>query len=163
MSVPLWVRRKFFDSYGQRPNEFAAKLPPGGVRFSCPCCGYPTLGDRGCYQICELCFWEDDGNDDPDEVRDGPNLDYSLTDAQLNFEQYLVKYPPQDDPRMGGPDLPGVKALKQRLIAAFDQMLDEPPPAKLDELWLEVQQCERGLERCLKQIIKDIQPGSDGT
>ena len=83
------MRRKFFDSYGSRLNEQQATLPPGGVRFSCPCCGYPTLGGRAEYEICELCFWEDDGQDAPnaDEVWGGPNHGYSLTEAQQNFEQ----------------------------------------------------------------------------
>ena len=32
-------------------------------RYPCPCCGYLTLGDehRGGYEICPVCFWEDDG------------------------------------------------------------------------------------------------------
>lgn len=27
----------------------------------CPCCGYRTLRERGDYEICKICFWEDDG------------------------------------------------------------------------------------------------------
>ncbi len=29
-------------------------------RFECPCCGYLTLDERGTYDICPVCFWEDD-------------------------------------------------------------------------------------------------------
>jgi hypothetical protein len=32
--------------------------------FCCPCCNYKTLEERGQYEICRVCFWEDDGNDD---------------------------------------------------------------------------------------------------
>ena len=30
--------------------------------FPCPCCGYKTLSESasGTYEICEICFWEDD-------------------------------------------------------------------------------------------------------
>jgi len=28
--------------------------------YSCPCCGYLTLPERGAYDICPVCFWEDD-------------------------------------------------------------------------------------------------------
>jgi hypothetical protein len=36
----------------------------------CPCCGFPTLDERGGNDICELFNWEDDGQDDlyADEV-----------------------------------------------------------------------------------------------
>jgi hypothetical protein len=61
MNAPLWIRRKFFDFYGSRPVEQEVGMPPMGVRLSCPCCGYPTLGASGAYEICFLCNWEDDG------------------------------------------------------------------------------------------------------
>ena len=28
--------------------------------YRCPCCGYLTLTLRGEYDICPVCFWEDD-------------------------------------------------------------------------------------------------------
>ena len=41
-----------------------------GGPYACPCCGFLTLPSRGGYDICPVCFWEDDGQDDPaaDEV-----------------------------------------------------------------------------------------------
>lgn len=39
---------------------------------ACPCCGYRTLDERGGYDICPVCFWEDDGVDDP-AMGSGPN------------------------------------------------------------------------------------------
>ncbi|MEX2975904.1 CPCC family cysteine-rich protein [Serratia fonticola] len=27
----------------------------------CPCCGYLTLPSRGDYDVCSVCYWEDDG------------------------------------------------------------------------------------------------------
>jgi hypothetical protein len=60
----------------------AVRLPP-----RCPCCGCRTLGARAEYEICPVCFWEDDGQDDPDAdaVRGGPNGSLSLTAARANY------------------------------------------------------------------------------
>lgn len=56
----------------------------------CPCCGYKTLGERGVYEICAVCFWEDDGQDDEDadEVLGGPNGSISLTQGRANFHEF---------------------------------------------------------------------------
>lgn len=56
----------------------------------CPCCGYKTLGERGGYEICPVCFWEDDGqdNEDADEVVGGPNGSISLTQGRANFLEF---------------------------------------------------------------------------
>src|SRR4051794_30348746 len=58
--------------------------------YRCPCCGYRTLHERAGYEICRVCFWEDDGQDehDADEVRGGPNGTLSLTKARMNFHEY---------------------------------------------------------------------------
>lgn len=67
--------------------------------FICPCCNYPTLTERGGYDICRLCFWEDDGQDDScaDEVWGGPNSDYSLTEARENFKKHFIMFRSTDD------------------------------------------------------------------
>lgn len=58
--------------------------------YRCPCCGYLTLCGRAGYEICPVCFWEDDGQDshDADEVRGGPNGSLSLTQARQNFREF---------------------------------------------------------------------------
>ncbi|MFF1543720.1 CPCC family cysteine-rich protein [Streptomyces sp. NPDC058291] len=58
---------------------------PGPCR--CPCCGFLTLDQRAGFDICPVCFWEDDGqdDDDADRVRGGPNGRLSLTEARRNF------------------------------------------------------------------------------
>ena len=54
--------------------------------YACPCCGYATLAEVANYEICEICFWEDDGQDDPEqnECFGGPNK-VSLKEARFNF------------------------------------------------------------------------------
>lgn len=53
---------------------------------ACPCCGYRTLTERGEYEICPVCFWEDDGTTETDRVS-GPNH-MTLREAQLNFSSF---------------------------------------------------------------------------
>lgn len=73
-------------------NEYTARLDqqPPGLPLRCPCCGCNTLGERSAYEICPVCFWEDDGQDDQnaDEVWGGPNGALSLTDARTNYRAF---------------------------------------------------------------------------
>jgi hypothetical protein len=66
--------------------------------YRCPCCKCHTLASRRRFDICTLCWWEDDGQDDPhaDEVWGGPNGDYSLTEGRNNVAEYGIKYRPTD-------------------------------------------------------------------
>ena len=54
--------------------------------FVCPCCGYAMLKEQSSFEICEICFWQDDGQDDPysSERWSGPNH-VSLDQARENF------------------------------------------------------------------------------
>jgi len=54
--------------------------------FACPCCACLTLPTPGQYELCPVCFWEDDGQDDldADVVRGGPNGPLSLTQARAD-------------------------------------------------------------------------------
>lgn len=63
--------------------------PEAGGPHACPCCGCLTLSHRGADDICPVCFWEDDGQDDhdADDVRGGPNYGLSLTVARLNYRR----------------------------------------------------------------------------
>jgi hypothetical protein len=57
--------------------------------YRCPCCGNRALHERGGDEICPVCFWQDDGQDDHDAdvVRGGPNYDLSLTVARENYRR----------------------------------------------------------------------------
>jgi hypothetical protein len=68
------------------PFNLVIRGPQDGP-YACPCCGYVTLPQRGSYDICPVCFWEDDGQDDEDadRVYGGPNGKLSLTEARRNF------------------------------------------------------------------------------
>jgi hypothetical protein len=61
-----------------------AELLPFGM-LACPCCGHATLSERGGYQICPVCFWEDDGRDTATVDRvTGPN-DRTLREARVSY------------------------------------------------------------------------------
>lgn len=56
--------------------------------YPCPCCGYKTLPERGGYDLCPVCWWEDDGGA-PWEYC-GPNAQ-TLVEAQ---QEYLAQHRP---------------------------------------------------------------------
>ena len=64
--------------------------PVPGRSYRCPCCRCWTLSERGGFEICPVCYWEDDGQDehDAEEVRGGPNSDLSLRQAQNNYARF---------------------------------------------------------------------------
>lgn len=86
------------DSYYGIPNEYISKLLSNIVGshievegyfeklLACPCCNYQTLVQRGEYDICPVCFWEDDGNNNPSQYS-GPNH-MTLLEGRRNFEVY---------------------------------------------------------------------------
>ncbi|GIE43034.1 CPCC family cysteine-rich protein [Actinoplanes lobatus] len=59
----------------------------GGAPYTCPCCGHATLSERGNFEICDECWWEDDGQDNHDSavVRGGPNGGLSLDQARVEY------------------------------------------------------------------------------
>jgi hypothetical protein len=78
-------------------------------KYTCPCCGYKTLSDEpGHYEICPVCFWEDDWSQKeyPDD-EGGPNR-VSLRTGQQNFIDFgaceldmkrYTRKPSQDEPK----------------------------------------------------------------
>lgn len=82
-------REKFYHTERMNRRSVVAKLQ-GGMKYRCPCCGYKTLNVRGGYEICEVCFWEDDGQDDVDANTDrllGPNH-MSLARGKENYLKF---------------------------------------------------------------------------
>lgn len=56
-------------------------------RYKCPCCGYRTLVERppGSYEICPVCYWEDDDLQFHDLDFAGGANKVSLNIARSNF------------------------------------------------------------------------------
>ncbi|MGV3553557.1 CPCC family cysteine-rich protein [Rhizobium sp.] len=81
----------------------------------CPCCRLPTLEQRNMFDVCVVCFWEDDGQDDihADEVWHGPNGDYSLARARQNFADHFHMF----DDGKGIDQVENPNAARMRLLA----------------------------------------------
>lgn len=59
-------------------------------KYRCPCCRSWALDQRGGFELCPVCWWEDDGQDDHDAttVRGGPNGAVSLATGRRNFQEF---------------------------------------------------------------------------
>jgi hypothetical protein len=125
-------------------------------RTPCPCCGYPTLEERAAYEICCLCNWEDDGQDDPraDEVWGGPNGSYSLAAARQNFRHHWVMYSPDNDTRMFSGDSDVQLSEKKAMARAFDAMVGADE-TETERLWQMVTKCKEALDRELERRISE--------
>lgn len=57
----------------------------------CPVCKNFTVPEDYTFEICQVCFWQDEGlkrNTDPDEVVGGPNKGLSLNQAIANYKEF---------------------------------------------------------------------------
>jgi hypothetical protein len=62
------------------------------AKFPCPCCGNHTLTDQppGTFQICPVCYWEDDNVQFNDPTFEGGANKESLKQARANFAQIVT-------------------------------------------------------------------------
>ncbi|HEY9683395.1 MAG TPA: CPCC family cysteine-rich protein [Oculatellaceae cyanobacterium] len=54
-------------------------------RLPCMCCGHPTILERGSYEICEVCNWEDDPVQANYPDMSGGANEESLNEAKATF------------------------------------------------------------------------------
>lgn len=92
---PLIRLAMMHESFGARNSWLQAKLEQEGEAVEvvgepeemveCRCCGALSIHERGAYEICPVCFWEDDGQQDLDRVS-GPNH-MTLREGRENFKR----------------------------------------------------------------------------
>jgi hypothetical protein len=80
--------------------------------YPCPVCGYLTIETQHDWDVCPICFWEDDvGLYDRDDVVSPANRDMSLAQAQVNYHRFgavdlqfvkLVRPPTAEETRQEG-------------------------------------------------------------
>lgn len=60
------------------------------MRYACPCCGYLTFKSPpdGTFEICPVCYWEDDGVQKADPNFAGGANGISLNIAKENFRKH---------------------------------------------------------------------------
>lgn len=144
-------------------EQLSRKIPIGEsakkfTRYTCPCCGYPTLVSRAHYDICQLCDWEDDGQDEDNlaEFNGGPNGCYSLAQARENFSQYHTMYSPDNNTSLSGGDSAERLRLKRELISVFEQLLQAQGNENIT-FWQQAIKIERQLHNELKRSIKQYE------
>ena len=84
MLLPLFSDLMYIDHMENNYSDEKSKA----LKYRCPCCGYYTLPGAGEYDICPVCYWEDDPvqEDDPD-LAGGAN-DLCLNECRENFGLY---------------------------------------------------------------------------
>lgn len=80
------VRNDYLKSQIEGMGYFDEVVGSAEAMLPCLCCGYKTLRSRGSYDICKVCFWEDDGQTLLDKMS-GPNH-MTLREAKANFDRY---------------------------------------------------------------------------
>lgn len=70
----------------------------------------------------------------------------------MSYENSCLDMPDKDI-QIGGADSEQTLQIKLKMIAAFDEILYEPLPEKLNELWKEIDYCEKTLYKQLKKRI----------
>ena len=60
------------------------------MSYPCPCCGCFTLDEEpsGTFEICPVCYWEDDDIQADDPTYEGGANGISLDEARANFSRY---------------------------------------------------------------------------
>ena len=94
--------------------------------FACPCCGLQTLDEQGNYDICPVCWWEDDGMDNATaQYKSGPNH-ISLIRARINVLQTGIFDPRRADLR--AKQAPVEKYARARIfvLGAESTVVQEP-------------------------------------
>ncbi|HEY4178237.1 MAG TPA: CPCC family cysteine-rich protein [Kofleriaceae bacterium] len=62
-------------------------------RLACACCGSLTMSEPDSYDICPVCFWEDDPVQNANDAVDGGANTVSLREARRNYLQFGVSEP----------------------------------------------------------------------
>ena len=156
--VDFYERRRWFERY--RAEVLAGEIKESAhlLKHTCPCCGYPTLEQRGAYEICTICWWEDDGTDEADLGRvSGPNH-ITLAEGRRNFE---LCFHSEGRGVEVNPGVNDVKATRNRRRAAegFDGMLSAATTEETDAL---VGVANEALDENTKDMLNAFGYGDEG-
>ena len=74
-----------FDQLVQRGHDVAGVEGDPAVLHPCPCCGRRTLAEGEGWEVCVVCWWEDDTPEAHADRPSGANAGVSLRAARANF------------------------------------------------------------------------------
>lgn len=127
-------RRQLFESF-IKDSKLIEKS------FTCPSCGFPTLTERHSWEICSICNWEDDGQDDANanEIFGGPNGGMSLTESRIEFQKEFDQYLLDENRRLIKDGAHILKSLKM-FEEDFEKIVDSKTnnEAKIFEKWAQL-------------------------
>lgn len=128
-----WLRQRgeeklFRKSYLRSPSS--PQKVHGFDRYACPCCGLPTIDEPGIYDICAVCWWEDDGQNGNSPF--SPNR-MSLAQAKENFRSNLSMFAAGAEPE-GFADSEGQRARKKSLLEAFELLRSDTDSGSQERL-----------------------------
>lgn len=85
-----WVATRPSIGFDKEALEKALLILTVNSKFACPCCGHKTFTEKpnGTYDICPVCFWEDDPIQLDDPNYEGGANPTSLRQAQKNFTEF---------------------------------------------------------------------------
>lgn len=102
--------------------------------YPCPCCGHLVFGERvGSYEICPICFWEDDPVQAADPWFAGGANRPSLAEAQRNFAEF--------------------GAVERRLISNVRRPVDSD---EREPTWRPLRESDRGFSTTPKHIEETV-------
>lgn len=106
------IALKAIESWPEDPSRFAVEVVMTSAAYPCPCCGHRTLGEPpGSYEICKVCFWEDDAVQLRWPTYEGGANRPSLIDSQRAYAELgamehrftsLVRRPTEEEVREDG-------------------------------------------------------------
>ena len=84
----LHKRRDFFNRNLPKLEGADRRNDIKNLGNTCPSCGYPTLDERNAWDICSICFWEDDPIQFEEPDYEGGANRVSLIQARENFAEF---------------------------------------------------------------------------
>ena len=156
----LHTRRAWFDDPAPDGPDDLREALVRAIGVTCPCCGYPLLNERATYEICPLCWWENDGLDDGAEGRpgdldreSGPNRT-TLREAREHFEEHCVTEVSGGRIIRGMNDAEAIEN-NRTVVWALDALIDAPDTEAVDGMLILV-------NRALRENARDLRAGMEG-
>lgn len=82
--IPTVDTSKLLNEYEQKKNSEIGR----NGKYKCPCCEYYTLDEVGHYDICPICYWEDDPIQRDDADYKGGANEICLNEAKKNYKDF---------------------------------------------------------------------------